>query len=121
MDLSSLMDYLEGSAGDSLRAVGYHEGDEVGIEYVRGDVASDYSDEQLELLKDWITSDFAADRFREFYDLGESEYVLQKFGEAVVMIIYTEAGGILVSMDSDVDVMPSHFASECLRRAGEGG
>lgn len=119
MDLSGLMDYLEENVGDSLRAVGYHEDDDVGVEYIRRDLAEDYTEDQLDLVKDWITSDFAADRFREFYDLDDLEYVLQKFDEALVMIIYTGTGGILVSMDSDVDVMPSHFAYECLLRVGE--
>lgn len=116
MNVSELMDYLEENVGERLRAVGYHDGDEIDAEYIRPDVTSEYTEDQINRLKEWITGDFAAERFEELYAMEGLEYVVQKFDEAVVVIIYTETGGLLVSVDSDVDIMPSHFVHECLER-----
>lgn len=110
------MDYLEENVEERLRAVAYKHREDVGMEYIRSDVAQQYKEERGGMVEELLTGDLSADRLEDIFTLNDIEYLVQKFDEAVIVIIYTEDGGIMVSMDSDIDVMPSHFVQECLTR-----
>lgn len=79
MNLSRLMDYLQETVDHRLRAVGYQDGEDVGVEYVRPDVESRHTKQQVDRLKELVAGDLAPERFEEIYGMDGLEYVVQKY------------------------------------------
>ncbi|MDY7083316.1 MAG: hypothetical protein SXQ77_13155 [Halobacteria archaeon] len=123
VDASRLMDFLHDEIGDSLRFVVHNHPEKVRVVYSRNDLEDKYDTDELDrLAEEWSEGKFRKKFIEDIYKYESLDYIVLKFKEALIVTLFPEPEkeeGIAISVDSDVDLMPSHFVNECLSQLGK--
>lgn len=102
---TDIADGLLATAGDALRVVGFHEGSDWRIEYIRDDVREGYGDASIDDIADDLVLDvLASPRQESLYELGDLHATVRLFENGVVVHVPTDdRSGSLVSLDAGGD------------------
>ncbi|MBX0293520.1 DUF7522 family protein [Haloarcula nitratireducens] len=114
--------YLEREVGDELRSVIYYAEDTFEVVYARADVRSQYTDRDLEKVRQelGITS-FGKPAMEDLYVHGDLKCTVHCFENAIEMqFVASDAEGIAVALDPAAFVAQRTFVARCMEEAGFG-
>lgn len=114
-----LVAWVREEFGDGVRVVGAYTADTFELLYATAVVREQYTEQELTATGDEFgLSGRKADPYRErLYHLGEVKYDVQGFADGqVIRIPRDETRGLLVSVDSTVDVTLPRFVDQLTRR-----
>ncbi|MCG1002645.1 MULTISPECIES: hypothetical protein [Halobacterium] len=102
---ADIAEALRDTVGDALRVVGFHEGSDWHIEYMREDVREGYADASIDDIADDLVLDvLASPRQESLYELGDLHATVRLFEDGVVVHVPTDdRSGYLVSLDAGGD------------------
>ena len=106
--------------GEDLRVVRAVAADDQGAKsahlHIREDIDEAYTEEEKDRITEEVVYHTLGEGYRSgLFRLGEPNYTVYAFDEALVMLFYEdEAHGTVVSVDSDFEGGVRGLASECL-------
>lgn len=102
---ADIAEALHASVGDALRVVGFHEGADWHIEYMREDVREGYGDGSIDDIADDLVLDvLSSPRQESLYELGDLHATARLFEDGLVVHVPTDdRSGYLVSLDAGGD------------------
>ena len=103
---ADIADALHDSIGDALRVVGFHEGTDWRLEFMREDVRGGYGDASIDDIADDLVLDvLSTPRQESLYELGDLHATARLFEDGLVVHVPTDdRSGYLVSLDATGDV-----------------
>ncbi|WP_135302210.1 DUF7522 family protein [Haloarcula amylovorans] len=114
--------YLESEVGDELRSVIYYAEDTFEVVYAREDVRSQYTDRDLEKVRQelGITS-FGKPAMEDLYVHGDLKCTVHCFEEAIeLQFVASDTEGVAVALDPAAFVAQRAFIVRCMEEAGFG-
>jgi len=96
---------LRETVGGALRVVGFHEGSDWQITYMRDDVRDGYGDGSIDDIADDLVLDvLSTPRQESLYELGDLQATSRLFEDGLVVHVPTgDRSGYLVSLDTGGD------------------
>lgn len=115
-----LTTFLKDKVNDELRSVIYYDEDTFELVYVRDDVRSQYSDEDLERIhQDLGLTSVGKPFLEDLYVHGELECSVHCFENAIEMhFIASETEGIAVALEPAAFLSHRTFVGQCLEKIG---
>ncbi|PSQ58088.1 hypothetical protein BRD18_06525 [Halobacteriales archaeon SW_7_71_33] len=111
-----LCEFLQHRAGDLLRAVGYYDGEEYELLYLRDDLQSQYTPAEIGAIAEELRREHEGLTASETsYRLGELNCSIVTYDEGVVMQFpHDESTGTLVTLDPEAARQLVGFVDRCL-------
>lgn len=115
-----LATFLESQVGDNLRSVAYYDGEEYDVTYVRDDVASEYSPDEVErVFEDIRLEGFTKPHQEGLYHHDSLNCTMRCFDDAVEMhFALNDRRGIAVAFDAEALSAQRTFVGRCLEVLG---
>lgn len=118
---AGVVEFAEAELGDGLRAIDYFDSSTYESLYIRDDVANLYTESQFERMSvERMSNLLNVSFFEEIYDVGEFQYSVRRFEEALLIFLpLTDQSGLVISTEVDLPTSIVDFAEECYERAVE--
>ncbi|ARS88959.1 DUF7522 family protein [Natrarchaeobaculum aegyptiacum] len=107
--------YARDDLGDDLRAVDYFDSTEYASLYIRDDVAGLYTESEFERMSvERMSNLLNVSFFEGIYDVGDFQYSVRRFDEALLIFIpVSDSSGLVISTEVDLSTSIVRFAEEC--------
>jgi hypothetical protein len=111
----SVVDALRDEVGTALRSVSVYDEDDYEVRYLREDVETAYSPEQIEVIaREVRLSGLSKEYLDGLFDAGELECSLYGFEEAMMFhFVESDFDGLFVTVDRGVGVEPDALIETC--------
>lgn len=105
--------------GDDLRAVDYFDSTDYQSLYIREDVAGLYTESEFERMSvERMSNLLNVSFFEGIYDVGDFQYSVRRFDEALLIFIpISDSSGLVISTEVDLTTSIVRFAEECYELA----
>lgn len=114
-----VVSFARDDLGDDLRAVDYFDSTDYESLYIREDVAGLYTESEFERMSvERMSNLLNVSFFEGIYDVGDFQYSVRRFDEALLIFIpISDSSGLVISTEVDLTTSIVRFAEECFELA----